>query len=377
MKKNKLFLLAALAALGLGAGYWRLAAQSSEAQKGAKALLPPVPVLFAQAQVRDLPVRLELVGRAEAYESVTLKSRVDGQVVAVDFSAGQHVTPGDVLVRLDPTDFAARLRQAEATVARDEAQWAKARADVARYEALRERHFVSEEKLNEMRTAEKAAAATQAADRAAVDLARAQLSHATLRAPFAGVVGARLAFPGTAVKTNDTALAVVNRIRPLYVTFTVPEKYLSRLRVARNTKVGVSLPGDKAGRHEGALRFIDNTVDAATGTIQMKALLENRDERLTPGQFMNVSLDLETLPQAVVIPTEAVQQGPEGSFVFVVDGQSKAQVRKIEVAATQGSLTAIGQGLKAGETVVTDGQLRLVPGAPVQAKAAPGGETRK
>ena len=243
--------------------------------------------------------------------------------------------------------------------------------------ALKGRNFVSEEKVNEVRTNEAAAAATLRADQAALDLARAQLSYTTVRAPFAGIVGARLVFPGSAIKTNDTALAVVNRVRPLLVSFSVPEKHLPRLRAAAAgagdkgigaLKVAVSLPGDSAHSFEGSVRFLDNAVDAATGTIQMKAELPNVDEKLTPGQFLNVNLRLDTLRQAVTVPNEAVQQGPEGNFIFVVKADSSVEVRKVETGASTGGLTVVAKGLQAGETVVTDGQLRLTPGAKIRSK---------
>ena len=354
----------------------------SENQADKKPAPPPVPVTTALAITQDVPLSLDFVGRAEAYESVTLKARVDGEIAAVRFTEGQHVHAGELLLQLDPTDFNARLHQAEANVARDEAQLAKARADSARYLALKQRNFISDEKLNDIRTIETAQAASLHADQAALELARAQLSYATIRAPFAGIVGARLVFPGSAVKTNDTALAVVNRVRPLLVSFALPEKYLAQIKTAMGKpgdklKVGVSLPGEKGARSTGEIRFLDNAVDASSGTVQMKALLANDDERLTPGQFLNVSLRLGTLLQAVTVPNEAVQQGPEGNFIFVVkaDKDAKAdssvEVRKVNVVATNNGISAIDQGLQAGEMVVTDGQLRLTSGAKIKAKENP------
>lgn len=359
----------------------------SNDQADKKTAPPPVPVTTALATTQDVPVSLQVVGRAEAYESVALKSRVDGQVATVLFSEGQHVKQGDILLRLDQADFIARLHQAEAGVARDEALLAKARSDTARYVALKNRNFVSEEKVNDIRTSEASAAASLLADKAAVDLARAQLSYATIRAPFTGVVGARLVFPGSSVKTNDTTLAVVNRVRPLLITFSVPEKHLPRLRTAMGSKadatgksgtgmkVGVSLPGDNTQRFEGEVRFLDNAVDIASGTIQMKAILPNDEEKLTPGQFLNVSLRLDTLTNAVTIPNQAVQQGAEGNFIFVVKDDSSVEMRKIETAASDAGVTAISKGLQAGEMVVTDGHLRLTPGAKIKTKepaTAPG-----
>jgi multidrug efflux system membrane fusion protein len=343
---------------------------------------PPVPVTTAQATTQDVPVSLEVVGRAEAYESVALKSRVDGQVASIAFTEGQHVRQGEALLQLDATDFVARLKQAEAGVAKSEALLAKTRSDTARYGALKDRHFVSDEKVNDIRTNEAAAAATLRVDQAAADLARSQLSYATVRAPFAGVVGARLVFPGTAVKTNDTVLALVNRVRPLLVTFSLPERHLQRIRAALKAgatrkgqaaapmQVGVSLPGDKTQRFDGEVRFIDNAVDPATGTIQMKAILPNDQEQLTPGQFLSVSLRLDTLRQAVTVPNEAVQQGADGNFLFVVKADETVEVRKIETAASAAGITAISKGLQSGETVVTDGQLRLTPGSKIKSKAA-------
>lgn len=358
----------------LFASFFVVSACSEGAKKKAEA--PPVPVTTATATTRDIPVTLKVVGRAEAYESVVLKSRVDGQVAAVLFTEGQHVKQGDVLIRLDPSDFAARLNQAEATAARDEALIAKSRSDTARYTALKERNFVSEEKVNDIRTNEAAATANLRASKAAVDVARLQLSYTTIRAPFSGVVGARLVFPGSSVKINDTTLAVVNRIRPLLVTFSIPEKHLPRLRAAMaaaagsRMKVDVSLPSNGAQHYDGEVHFLDNAVDTTTGTIQMKAVLANDDEKLTPGQFLNVTLLLDTLKDAVTIPNEAVQQGAEGNFVYVVKDDHSSEVRAITPAAADGGVTAIAKGLSAGEAVVTDGQLRLAPGVKVKLRDA-------
>ena len=341
-----------------------------------KAETPPVPVTAAKAALKDIPVNLQVVGRAEAFESVVMKSRVDGQVAAVLFTEGQHVNQGDVLIRLDPTDFAARLQQAEATAARDEALITKMRADTARYTALKERNFVSEEKVNDIRTNEAAATANLRASKAAVEVARLQLSYATIRAPITGIVGARLVFPGSAVKANDVTLAVVNRVRPLLVSFAVPEKHLPQLRTARGEgglKVDVTEPGNASRHIEGAVRFIDNAVDTSTGTILLKAELPNQDEKLTPGQYLNVTLVLDTLKQAVCVPNNAVQQGAEGSFLYILKEDNRVEMQQVEALATGNGLTAIRGNVQAGDTVITDGHLRLVPGAKVKInESAPG-----
>lgn len=362
---KKLFLL--LVVIAAGAAYWFKYGK----EEPVKRVPPPVPVAVAQVATRDMPVMLDVVGRTEAYETVTLKSRLDGQVEAVLFTEGQHVQAGDVLVRLDAGDFKARLQQAEANLARDQAQLAKAHIDVERYQALKTRGFVSEEKVSDMRTSEAAIEATLRADKAAVELARLQLGYTNIRAPFSGIVGAKLVFPGAGLKFNDTSLAVVNRIRPLYVTFTAPEKHLTRLKAAMKAgamKVTVSVPGEGQARFEGEAKFIDNAVDAATGTIQIKAVLANQEEKLTPGQFVKVSLVMDRVNNALVVPTEAVQQGPEGNFVYVVKSDGKAETRKIVLSFTREGLAVIDKGLQEGETVVTDGQLRLTPGVKVQAK---------
>lgn len=380
---KKLLLLSIFIALVAGLAWWWQAGKEAGPAAGAKGGRPPaaVPVNVAKVERRDMPVVLEAVGRAEAYASVTLKSRVDGQVAEVPFAEGQHVGAGDVLVRLDPADFDARLLAAQANVAKSQAQLAKAHIDVERYAALRDKGFVSVEKVSDMRTSEAASAAQLAADTAALELARLQLGYATIRAPFAGIVGARLVFPGSAIKTNETAVAVVNRVQPIYASFTLAEKHLAQVRAAlraRALAVSVGVAGSAGGAGEarpetGELRFIDNAVDAATGTIQLKALLANADERLTPGQFATVELVIATRKDALVIPAPALQQGPGGNLVFVVGAEGQAQPRKVTLDFVRAGRAVIATGLAEGETVVTDGQLRLTPGAKVEVKvpAAP------
>jgi multidrug efflux system membrane fusion protein len=370
MKNSRSLILATAIAAIAGGGYWYSNTPKTPTSPTAKTAAP-VPVTVATAETGEMPILLNTVGRAEAYEGVTLKSRIDGQVLAVAYTEGQQVKQGDVLVRLDPADFNARAMQAEAVLARDQAQLAKTQADIERYVALKARGFVSEEKVNEVRTAAAAAAASVQAAKAGLELARLQLSYTTIRAPFSGMVGARLVFPGSAVKINDTALAVVNRVSPLYVTFSIPEKQLPRLRAAMQRgpmKVQVRLPGNKEQALEGVAKFIDNAVDATTGTILMKAVLDNKDGKLTPGQFLNVGMTLDKLSDTLLIPNEAVQQGAEGNFLYVVKPDNSVEVRKIEVISTHQGRSAIGQGINAGDIVVTDGQLRLTPGAQVKVK---------
>ncbi len=365
-------MLAALATACAAGGYWYQAARPATGPQGKP--VPPVPVTVASAALGEFPIVLEVVGRAEAYESVTLMSRIDGQVASVRYREGQQVRQGESLIQLDAGDFEARARQAQANLARNEALLAKTRIDVERYVALQARGFVSEEKVNELRTAAAAAAATVKADQAALELARLQVSYTTIRAPITGIIGARLVFPGSAVKLNETVLAVVNRLQPLYVTFSVAEKYLPRLRSAMRRgelSARITIPGDSDPEQSLAatIGFIDNAVDATTGTIQLKALLENREQNLTPGQFLNVSLSLDTLRNAVVVPAEAVQQGSAGTFLFVVRPDDTVEIRQIEVQAGYRGLAAVASGIAADETIVVDGQLRLTAGARVQVKS--------
>jgi len=365
MNRRLLPIVGAGLALAAGALWYLFNASGGSPEKKAP---PPVPVVTAKAELRDVALTLELAGRTEALESVSLRARVDGQVEAVPFAEGHHVARGDVLVRLDAADFAARRAQAEANLARDQAQAVKADADLQRAQSLKAKGFIADAGVDLARATLESAQATVGADRAALDLARLQVDYTVIRAPFDGIVGARLVFSGTAVKANDTILAVVNRVRPLFVTFNVPEKYLPRLKAEMKVKGGavtVGVPGETA-RFTGELRFVDNAVDTGTGTIQVKAQLANEDEKLSSGQFVDVSLPLETLTQAITVPAEAIQQGPDGSFVYVVAEDGSAQLRKVTVTATQAQRATIGQGLAAGEPVVIEGQLRLVPGSPTR-----------
>lgn len=371
---NRTLTLAVVVVVAAGVGGWfyldRETASAAKKRPGA----PEVPVLMARAELTDVALTLELTGRTAAFESVTVKARIDGQVLAVPFTDGQRVRRGDVLVRLDPGDLDARLRQAEATLARDRAQQAKAQADLDRYTALKAKGFVSDASVADMRTALATSTATLKADQAAADLARLQVGYTTVTAPFDGIVGARLVYPGSAVKANDTALALVNRVRPLHVNFAVAEKHLPRLDAAvgrgrQAIPAAVRLPGATEPL-SAEVRFLDNAVDPSTGTIQMKAVLANDDERLAPGQFVDVSLPLELMRQVVTVPAEAIQQGPEGPFVYVVQADGTVQLRKVAVAATQKRTAVIAQGVAAGDTVVVDGQLRLVPGARVRSADA-------
>lgn len=347
---------------GLTYAFWP---QPAQKEKGKQA----VPVKVAQAVTQDYPLTLVTVGRVQASESVTLRARVDGQVKQVLMKEGSHVRAGDVLLTLDDAEFKTRLTQTEAVLARDQAQLANARTELARNEALKEKNYVSDDMLRASRTNVASLEASVKGSKAAVENARLQLSYTVLRAPLEGRVGARLVFPGTAVKTNDTILAVINRVHPVQVAFAVPEKFLGSLQPLRSGKKMPVLLGsdsDSSLQVKGFADFIDNSVDTSSGTIQVKATFANTDDRLTPGAFVKVSLDLETLKDAVIIPTTALQQNGDDSSVYVVSPENKAEVRKIVVRESRSDIAAIASGLKPGDTVITDGILRLTPGASVK-----------
>lgn len=359
------YFLAAITLLilaGLAHAFWPKAEKS---EKGKQV----VPVKVAQAIAQDYPLTLVTVGRVQPSESVTLRARVDGQVKQVLLKEGSNVRAGDVLMTLDDAEFKTRLVQAEAILARDEAQLANARTELMRNETLKEKNYVSDDMLRASRTNVASLEATVKGDKAAVDNAKLQLSYTVLRAPFEGRIGARLVFAGTTVKTNDTVLAVINRVHPVQVAFAVPEKFLGSLHTLRTggrMPVIVGSDSDSTLKVSGHADFIDNTVDTTSGTIQVKATFPNTDDRLTAGAFVKVSLDLDVLKDAVVIPVAALQQNGDDSSVYVMSADKKAERRKVVVRDSRDDIAAIASGLKAGETVITDGLLRLTPGATVK-----------
>ena len=335
----------------------------------------PVPVAVADVEQRDVPFRFNVVGRTEALSSVTLKARLDGQIVGVQFSPGQQIRKGQPMVTLDARALQAQARQSEANLARDRAQLDKAKSDLARYTDLLAKGFISATQVEGYRATVDTLDATVKADQAALELARVQLSYTTIVAPLDGVAGAILAFPGSSVKANDTSLVVINQLRPLYVTFSVPEgqlKEIARDRAGHKLQVEVRVPGDAAKVATGELVFIDNTVDSSTGTIQMKARFDNADERLTPGQFVEASMTLRNIAGALLIPSEALQAGPNGNFVYVAKPDQTVEVRRVQTLPSGRDRLIVEKGLSPGEKVVTDGQLRLTPGARYEARGEGG-----
>ncbi len=329
-------------------------------------------MLVAKAEKKTVATRLHAIGRVEAYSTVNIKAQLDGIVTQVHFKEGQEVKRGDLLFTIDPRPFEAALRQAEANLARDQAQQIQAAADERRYAYLLKQGVGSQQQYDQAHATAEADKAAVAADQAAVQTAKLNLGYTTIRAPIDGRTGNLLVHQGNLVKNNaDTAMVVINQIHPVYVDFSIPEQSLPAVRQAIATRalpVEATLPGQQGAIEKGQLSFIDNSVDAQTGTIELKGLFTNQDGKLWPGQFVDVSLILNERPDTIVVPSEAIQTGADGSYVFVVDRKMKVSSRPVVVGASEDGQTVVERGLKSGETVVTDGQLRLMPGAHVTIK---------
>ena len=337
---------------------------------------PAVPVTVTQVVQEAVPFRLQAIGNVEAYATVSVKARVDGQIVEVGFKEGEEARKGQVLFKIDPRPYEAALRQAEANALRDAAARDQARSQEKRYQELLEKNFVSKEAYAQIRTNAAVAEATAGASQAALDNAKLNLEYGTIRAPIEGYAGKIQIQMGNLVRANDAnPLVVINQVRPIYVSFSVPEQRLAEVRehmASRQIAVEALAPGSDHAAASGTLIFVDNAVDPSTGTIRMRARFPNKENLLWPGQFVNVSVRLFEQADAIVIPSRAVQTGPEGQYVYVVDRNMVVDVRKITVQRTEGERAVVASGLAKGEQVVTQGQLRLGPKTRVQiGKAAP------
>jgi multidrug efflux system membrane fusion protein len=365
-------LIVGVIALGLGYQYLvepDFSLTSGASGKKSKAARP-APVRVANVETKSVPVRLETIGTVQARSTVQVRSRVDGQLIKAGFREGQAVKKGDLLFQIDARPFEAQLRQAQANLARDQAQLEKARSDLDRYAQLSQKGFSSQQKYEEAKATLAALQAVIRADQAAVEIAKLQLEYTEIRAPIDGRTGSMLVTPGNLVKANDTpALVVINEVRPIHVSFTVPENNLADLkeRLARSAlTITATVPDQSPKQVNGDVTFINNAVDINTGTIQLKATFANEDDLLTPGQFVRVAINLETIKDALVVPTSALQDGQKGTYVFVVRKDMTVEPRVIAIGPADGRLTVVRSGLVLGDTVVTEGQLRLFPGAPVQ-----------
>jgi multidrug efflux system membrane fusion protein len=327
-----------------------------------------VPVTIATVTQKSMPVEVRAIGNVEAYSTVSVRAQIGGEVERAYFKEGQDVKKGDRLFTLDRRSYQAALQQLEANLARDQAQLENGRAQAERYTKLFQAGIVSKDQYDSFRTNADALAASVRADQAAIEKAKVDLDYCTVSSPLDGRTGSLLVHPGNVVKENDTVLVVINQIHPIYVTFSTPEQYLGEIKKYGGEaplSVEAVIPQQELRPLEGRLSFVDNAVDTTTGTIKLKATFDNPESRLWPGVFVNVVLKLATRPNAVVVPSQAVQTGQSNQYVFVVKPDMTTELRTVVPGSTVEGETVIEKGVQPGEKVVTDGQLRLYPGAKV------------
>ncbi|MGZ4814308.1 MAG: efflux RND transporter periplasmic adaptor subunit [Terriglobales bacterium] len=334
---------------------------------------PPAPVVVSTVEQIDVPLQITAIGNVEAYQTVQIRSQVNGQIEKIYFKEGEDVHKGQLLYTLDKRPFQAALDQAIGNMKRDEAQAANAKLQAARYTDLEKQGVISREQADLQRTQESSNTAAVYADKAAVDAARVQLQYTDIFAPIDARTGALMINVGNLIKANDTPFLVqLNQISPIYVTFTVPEVRLAEVRqfVAKGLKVLAYPKGQSGNPSEGVLTFIDNGVDPQTGTVKLKATFQNHDKRLWPGEFVNVVLNLSTMKNAITVPTKAVQSGQQGDYVYVVTKDGTADPHQVASVGTYQNLTLIKSGLNSGDTVIVDGQLRVAPNAKVTVQSS-------
>lgn len=360
------------------------------------------PVLAAKSIQRNVPIEADVIGAVEASSTVSLRSQISGQILQALFKEGDFVKAGQLLITIDPRAIEAQLNQlqaeslkdqaallqAQATLARDRAQQANAKGQLDRAAQLWKAGVISKEQYDQYVATSDSLAATVDADlaaienakaqivasRAAIDNQKVQLGFTRITAPISGRTGALAVKPGNIVTANTTELATINQLEPVYVSFALPEMHLAALRANAGRKLPVSVVPEEGGQpHTGALAFYENAVDTSSGTIRLKATLDNTDHALWPGQFVRVTLKLGERNDAILIPSQAVQSGQDGAFVYIIKPDSKVEFRKVTVAQRLGDESVVDNGLAAGETVVTEGALRLVPGSRVQIRTPGGG----
>ncbi|MFN7985838.1 MAG: efflux RND transporter periplasmic adaptor subunit [Thermoanaerobaculia bacterium] len=327
----------------------------------------PAPVRVAEAVRKPVPVEVVAIGHVEALSTVAVRPQAGGAVTQVSFREGDEVAAGQLLFTIDPRPYEAALAQAKANLARDRARLAEAGKTLERYRELVAKEYVTREQFDQAQANSEALVATIEGDEAAVEQAKLNLAYCRVTAPIAGRTGSLLVHAGNLVRAgDDKALVTINRLEPIRVTFALPERELLAVQErAHKARLAVSATPPGGGPREGELAFVDNAVDATTGTIDLKADFPNKDRALWPGQFVNVALTLETETGALVVPAPAIQNGQSGAFVWVVGGDGKAEARPVTVKRTWQALAILADGVKPGEKVVVDGQLRLAPGAAV------------
>jgi membrane fusion protein, multidrug efflux system len=341
---------------------------------GEKKKPPPsaVPVAVAPVQQKDVPVQLKTIANVEPYATVAIKARIGGEIKEVRFQEGQDVKKGELIFVIDPRPLEAALRQAQANLDRDRALANKAETDARRYSELIKKQFISQAEYDQAKATAESLGATVKADEVAVQNATLQLSYCFINAPISGRTGNLKADQGNLIKADaDTSMVVINQIQPIYVSFSVPQQNLPEIKkylALGQVKVQALISKEEDRPEEGVLTFVNNTVDVATGTILLKATFDNRDKRLWPGLFVNVVVNLAVEPGAILVPSQAIQSGQEGQFVWVVKPDLTVETRPVETERSMNGDVVVRKGLQVGERVVTDGQIRLVKGAKVEIK---------
>jgi membrane fusion protein, multidrug efflux system len=335
------------------------------------------PVVIATATTKPVPFEVTTIGRIQTIASVAVRSRIDGVITSVGVQEGRHVAAGDLLFTLDDRELRAELHSAEAALKSSQAQLENAKREVDRVAPLVKKDIASRQQVDQLNTNLAAAQAALLGAQAQLESRQVQLSYAEIRAPIDGRMGSIALKTGNSVRANDAQpLVTIDQVKPIYAAFSVPQGYLGQIQDAMRAgpvKVTASIPGVKdALPYEGVLSFVDNSIDPATNTVPLKATFSNDQERLWPGQFVNVVITLRVDANALVVPSEAVQSGQTGSFVFVVRPDSTVEMRPVVVSRATAEETVIGRGLAPGDRVVTQGQLRLEPGSHVEIKQGSG-----
>jgi multidrug efflux system membrane fusion protein len=343
----------------------------------ARGELQPVPVVAGVVAEKDVPIFLDGLGTVQAFNTVTVRARVDGQVIKVDFTEGQDVRVGDVLVQIDPDPYRTALEQAVAKQGQDEAQLANAKTDLKRYADLLENEGITQQVFDTQKALVNQLEAAVKADQAAIESAKVQLAYTTIASPIDGRTGIRLVDQGNMVRANDgTGLVVITQLKPISVVFTLPEQTLGRIQ--KQQSIAPDLAVIAVGRDntnvlgEGTLAVIDNQIDTTTGTIKLKATFANTDLGLWPGQFVNARLLLFVRKNSAVVPASVVQRGPDGAFAFVINEDQTVEIRPVKVGQIERGEALIEDGLHLGEHVVVDGQYKLQKGSRVKFAESPG-----
>ncbi len=332
---------------------------------------PAVPVLAGTVQQRDVPIQVRNIGTVEAYSTVAVKTLIGGQLVKVHIKEGQAVKKGDALYTIDPRPYQAALNQAEANLAHDTVEYDNAVRDAKRVETLFKQNVSSQDELDTAQTKADSLAAAIKADKAAIEITKIQLSYCQIDSPIDGATGSLLVNEGNIIKANDATLITINQVQPIYVSFAVPQQYLPEIRKYQDQgplAVDVFTIKENEPLATGKLAFIDNAIDLATGTIRLKGVFPNSQVKLWPGQLVTAVLTLTVEKGALVVPSQAVQTGQEGRFIYVIEGDLTVRPQKIDIERTLENDTVIRGDFQPGQRIVTDGQLRLFPGAKVEIK---------